>query len=126
VQSRGRFSSSSACSSPQLGHTPSFALSTNKTDWWVLTTANTAGTNGLTCLPKHGVGRLSVIKVPAGDIKRPGVWIGLQPKGRPRITPYKGKRGDRGVLVGFPSAAMIRRWASPTHARRLASGEYGP
>jgi hypothetical protein len=22
--------------------------------WWVLTTANTAGTNGLTCLPKHG------------------------------------------------------------------------
>jgi hypothetical protein len=23
-------------------------------DWWVLTTANAAGTNGLTCLPKHG------------------------------------------------------------------------
>jgi hypothetical protein len=22
--------------------------------WWVLTTANAAGTNGLTCLPKHG------------------------------------------------------------------------
>jgi hypothetical protein len=23
-------------------------------DWWVLTAANTAGTNGLMCLPKHG------------------------------------------------------------------------
>jgi hypothetical protein len=23
-------------------------------DWWVLTTANTAGPNGLTCLLKHG------------------------------------------------------------------------
>jgi hypothetical protein len=23
-------------------------------DWWALTTANAAGTNGLTCLPKHG------------------------------------------------------------------------
>jgi hypothetical protein len=22
--------------------------------WWVLTTENAAGTNGLTCLPKHG------------------------------------------------------------------------
>jgi hypothetical protein len=25
--------------------------------WWVLTTANAAGTNGLTCLPKHGGSR---------------------------------------------------------------------
>jgi hypothetical protein len=25
--------------------------------WWVLTTANAAGTNGLTCLPKHGGAR---------------------------------------------------------------------
>jgi hypothetical protein len=23
-------------------------------DWWVLTAANTSGTNGLTCLAKHG------------------------------------------------------------------------
>jgi hypothetical protein len=23
--------------------------------WWVLTTANAAGTNGLTCLPKHSI-----------------------------------------------------------------------
>jgi hypothetical protein len=23
--------------------------------WWVLTTANAAGTNGLTCLPKHEI-----------------------------------------------------------------------
>jgi hypothetical protein len=26
-------------------------------DWWVLTTANTARTNGLTCIPKHGGAR---------------------------------------------------------------------
>ncbi|RVE42481.1 hypothetical protein evm_012866 [Chilo suppressalis] len=26
-------------------------------DWWVLTTADAAGTNGLTCLPKHGGAR---------------------------------------------------------------------
>ncbi|CAG9793928.1 unnamed protein product [Diatraea saccharalis] len=26
-------------------------------DWRVLTTANAAGTNGLTCLPKHEVAR---------------------------------------------------------------------
>jgi hypothetical protein len=26
-------------------------------DWWVLMTANAAGTNGLTCLPKHGGAR---------------------------------------------------------------------
>jgi hypothetical protein len=26
-------------------------------DWWMLTTANAAGTNGLTCLPQHGGGR---------------------------------------------------------------------
>jgi hypothetical protein len=26
--------------------------------WWVLTTANAAGTNGLTCLPKHGGARV--------------------------------------------------------------------
>jgi hypothetical protein len=26
-------------------------------DWWVLTTANAASTNGLTCLPKHGRAR---------------------------------------------------------------------
>jgi hypothetical protein len=41
-------------------------------------------------------------------------------KGRPQIPPHKGKRGDRGVLVGISSAAMIRRWASLTDARRLA------
>jgi hypothetical protein len=23
-------------------------------DWWLLTTTNATGTNGLTCLPKHG------------------------------------------------------------------------
>jgi hypothetical protein len=26
----------------------------SRVDWWVLTTANAAGTNGLTCLQKHG------------------------------------------------------------------------
>ncbi|RVE41070.1 hypothetical protein evm_014281 [Chilo suppressalis] len=35
----------------RLGHDPPRGPSA---DWWVLTTANAAGTNGLTCLPKHG------------------------------------------------------------------------
>jgi hypothetical protein len=34
----------------RTGHNPRRVPSA---DWWVLTTANTAGTNGLTCLPKH-------------------------------------------------------------------------
>jgi hypothetical protein len=34
----------------RTGHNPLRGISV---DWWVLTTANTAGTNGLTCLPKH-------------------------------------------------------------------------
>jgi hypothetical protein len=29
----------------------------SSTDWWVLTTVNSAQTNGLTCLPKHGRAR---------------------------------------------------------------------
>ncbi|RVE43287.1 hypothetical protein evm_012046 [Chilo suppressalis] len=37
----------------RLGHGPP----RGPTDWWVLTTANAAGTNGLTCLPKHGGAR---------------------------------------------------------------------
>ncbi|RVE48712.1 hypothetical protein evm_006678 [Chilo suppressalis] len=35
----------------RLGHVPPRGPSA---DWWVLTTADAAGTNGLTCLPKHG------------------------------------------------------------------------
>jgi hypothetical protein len=35
----------------RTGHKPPSGLSAG---WWVLTTANAAGTNGLTCLPKHG------------------------------------------------------------------------
>jgi hypothetical protein len=35
----------------KTGHNPPRGPSA---DWWVLTTANAAGTNGLTCLPKHG------------------------------------------------------------------------
>ncbi|RVE42848.1 hypothetical protein evm_012497, partial [Chilo suppressalis] len=38
----------------RLGHDPPRGPSA---DWWVLTTANAAGTNGLTCLPKHGGAR---------------------------------------------------------------------
>jgi hypothetical protein len=30
---------------------------TASADWWVVTTANAAGTKGLTCLPKHGEAR---------------------------------------------------------------------
>jgi hypothetical protein len=36
------------------GHNPPRASSVG---WWGLTMANAAGTNGLTWLPKHGVGR---------------------------------------------------------------------
>jgi hypothetical protein len=53
--------------SPLLGYRPSYGLHIKRTDynpprepsagWWVLTTANAAGTNGLTCLPKHGGAR---------------------------------------------------------------------
>jgi hypothetical protein len=32
-------------------------------DWWLLTTANTAGTNGLTCLPKHRGARDNIFLV---------------------------------------------------------------
>ncbi|RVE41528.1 hypothetical protein evm_013822, partial [Chilo suppressalis] len=38
----------------RLGHDPPRGPSA---DWWVLTTANAAGTNGSTCLPKHGGAR---------------------------------------------------------------------
>jgi hypothetical protein len=34
-------------------------------DWWVLTTANAAGTNGLMCLPKHG--RAQILGHPSDD-----------------------------------------------------------
>jgi hypothetical protein len=33
-------------------------------DWWVLTTANAARTNGLTCLPEHGGVRENKFLVP--------------------------------------------------------------
>jgi hypothetical protein len=38
----------------RTGHNPPRGPSA---DWWVLTTANAAGTNGLTPLPKHGGAR---------------------------------------------------------------------
>jgi hypothetical protein len=37
-----------------MGYSPSRGPSAG---WWVLTTANAAGTNGLACLPKHGEAR---------------------------------------------------------------------
>jgi hypothetical protein len=37
-----------------MGHNPPRGPSAG---WWVLTTANVAGTDGLTCLPKHGGAR---------------------------------------------------------------------
>jgi hypothetical protein len=42
-----------------LGHRPSLWITHKENvpgpsaDWWMQTTANAAGTNGLTCLPKH-------------------------------------------------------------------------
>jgi hypothetical protein len=54
------------CSQDQQWYNP-YGLPTRRTghnpprepsaDWWVLTTANAAGNNGLTCLPKHGGAR---------------------------------------------------------------------
>jgi hypothetical protein len=38
----------------RTGHNPPREPSA---DWWVLTIANAAGTNGLTCVPKHGGAR---------------------------------------------------------------------
>ncbi|CAG9791637.1 unnamed protein product [Diatraea saccharalis] len=38
----------------RLGHDPP---RWPNADWRILTTANAVGTNGLTCLPKHGVAR---------------------------------------------------------------------
>jgi hypothetical protein len=38
----------------RTGHNPPRGPSA---DWWVLTTVNAAGTNGLACLPKHGGAR---------------------------------------------------------------------
>jgi hypothetical protein len=38
----------------RTGHKPPRGPSAG---WWALTTANAAGTNGLTCLPKHGGAR---------------------------------------------------------------------
>jgi hypothetical protein len=39
-------------------------------DWWVLTTANGAETNGLTCLPKHGGARNNkcLVTLPMTDL----------------------------------------------------------
>ncbi|CAG9784926.1 unnamed protein product [Diatraea saccharalis] len=36
-------------------------------DWRVLTTANAAGTNGLTCLPKYGVANNFLVTHPVTD-----------------------------------------------------------
>jgi hypothetical protein len=44
----------------RMGHNPPRGPSV---DWWVLTTANATGTNGLTCLPMHGGARDSKILV---------------------------------------------------------------
>jgi hypothetical protein len=51
----------------------------------------------------------------------PGLVGSIEERQTPRITLHMGKRGDRGVLVGIPSVAMIKCWVSPTHARRLGT-----
>ncbi|RVE40955.1 hypothetical protein evm_014395 [Chilo suppressalis] len=49
-----------------LGHVPPRGPSA--AHWWVLTTADAAGTNGLTCLPKHGGARdtnlINIVSLP--------------------------------------------------------------
>ncbi|RVE53247.1 hypothetical protein evm_002080 [Chilo suppressalis] len=60
----------------RLGHGPRGP----RAGWWVLTTADAAGTNGLTCLPKHGGARDSKFLVthPMTDhCKRTSSIIGL-------------------------------------------------
>ncbi|RVE53449.1 hypothetical protein evm_001819 [Chilo suppressalis] len=54
----------------RLGHDPPRGPSA---DWWVLTTADAAGTNGLTCLPKHGIARDSKFLGRYGEVWR-GSW----------------------------------------------------
>jgi hypothetical protein len=59
--------------SPLLGHRPSLWITHKENGskpslrpsagWWVLTTANPAGSNGLTCLPKHGGARDNIFLV---------------------------------------------------------------
>jgi hypothetical protein len=44
----------------RTGHNPPSRPSAS---WWVLTTSNTAGTNGLACLPKHGGARITQLLV---------------------------------------------------------------
>jgi hypothetical protein len=81
--------------SPLLGHRPSLWISHTgqnppsgpSADWWALTTANAAGTNGLTCLPKHGRARDNKLGHPSND------WTMLL-NFRDR-TP---KRNDRGAI----------------------------
>ncbi|RVE46097.1 hypothetical protein evm_009261 [Chilo suppressalis] len=51
----------------RLGHDPPRGPSA---DWWVLTTADAAGTNGLTCLPKHGGARDSKCLSPEFDTEQ--------------------------------------------------------
>jgi hypothetical protein len=47
----------------RTGHNPPHGPSV---DWWVLTTANAAGTNGLTCFSKHG-GAQDIFGHPSDD-----------------------------------------------------------
>jgi hypothetical protein len=71
----------------------------------VLTTTNVAGTNGLTCLPKHGGAGMINFGHPFND----------RSKDRPRITPHKGKRGD---LTQYRHDMVLGK---PPHARRCCS-----
>jgi hypothetical protein len=45
----------------RTGHNPPIGPSAG---WWVVKTANTAGTNGLTCLPKYGGVRDNIFWAP--------------------------------------------------------------
>jgi hypothetical protein len=46
-------------------------------DWWMLTTANAAGTNGLTCFPKHGCQDNKFLVTHAAIERRSAVIAGL-------------------------------------------------
>jgi hypothetical protein len=72
---------------PLLRHRPSLwiAYKDNGAGWWVLSTANAAGTNSLTYLPKHGGARDNKFYTYTDKIH---TYIPL--------TPYP-QRGSRGI-----------------------------
>jgi hypothetical protein len=70
-------------------------------DWWMLTTANAAGTNGLTCLSKRGGARYNDFGHPSND--------------RPTLLKFRDrtlKRTDGGAIELLVLAHRPPNWES--------------